>query len=88
MKACLDILQAGHPVEDPGALKRSADTQLGDHVGRQTSDVNGIEGYLTPGRRYQPRNQIEESSFAGAVRPNEAMDLSFPDLNVQSIDGP
>ncbi len=87
MDACHDVVKAGHSIEDPGALKRPADTEYGNLMSGQMGDVNGIEANSTGGGWYEARNQVEECGLAGAIRAYEAVDFSFLDLYVQHVDG-
>ena len=81
----LDQLAAGHQQVERGLLQGDADALA--HLRRLRRDVVAGDGRASAGRAQQRHEHPHGGRLAGAVGPEEAVDLSRLDLQVDADDG-
>ncbi len=83
----VDVLGDGEAVDDVELLvhRRDAVPQGGDGVG--DGDGLAVEEDLPLGGLVRPGEHLDERGLAGAVLPEEAVDLAGEDLEVDAVDG-
>src|SRR6266540_77787 len=82
-----DVLERSHVVEEADVLKGPRHAERRDFVRRQTGDRPAVEVDAARGRLVHAGEDVEEGRLAGAVRPDEADDLSARDDEVDVVDG-
>src|SRR4051812_45999708 len=85
-RAHLEVLEDRHAREDPPALGRLRDADLGDGVARQPLDLGAVEDDAAHPRRHDARDRAQRRRLAGAVRADERDDLAFVDLERDALE--
>ena len=76
----LDVLSHGESAERVAVLERARETVATAPVGRPAGDVAALELDGASGGPVEPAEHVHERRFAGAVRPDEADDLTAVQL--------
>ena len=71
-----DIFEDGHLAEDLKILKCAGDAKTGAGKCRQGVDAMAIEKDMTRGGPRHAGDHVEEGALAGAVRPDDGLDLA------------
>src|SRR6185503_16749106 len=87
MHSYQNILDHGHASEKADVLKRSGDAAFCNLVRTKTDQRLFFEGDLALFRTVDPCEGIEECCFAGAIRSDDAGDLSLFQSEVHFVDG-
>ena len=66
-----DVVENRHPAKQLDELERPRDTVRGNAVGRLALDRGVAEDDSPRGRRVEATHAVEETRFAGAVRPHQ-----------------
>src|SRR5215207_4938024 len=82
-----DVLERSHVVEKADVLKGTGHAERRDFVRRQTDSRPTVEVDAAGGRLVDAGEDVEEGRLAGAVRPDQADDLSARDNEVDVVDG-
>ena len=77
--AHLEVLEDGHPREDPASLGGVADADHDELVGSGPRDVLALEDDVATARVEQAADRLEGRRLAGAVRPDQGHDLALLD---------
>ena len=80
----LEVLPAGEQVVERGLLQRGADG--GPHLGALLDDVEAGHARSARGGGQERRQHVHRRRLAGAVRPEEAVDLTGLDAKVDPVD--
>ena len=80
-----DVVLHRHLAEHGGLLREVADPLLGTLVHRELRDLLVVQEDLAVIRNHLSRNHIETRRLAGAVRAEEADDLSLVDLHRDAL---
>ena len=81
-----DVLLDRHVQEQTERLERAGDTAARDPVRVEPDDRLPLEDDLAAVRRVDAGDQVEERRLAGAVRPDDADDLTFVHDEVEAVD--
>src|SRR6516165_3861936 len=82
-----DVFQNRHVLENLKILKRSAEAEPCALKGREPVDGFAGQQDLARGRGHHAADHIEQRRFACAVRPDDRLDLSFADPEIEISDG-
>ena len=82
-----DVLEDRHVGEQPHVLEGASDAQRGDDAGVEANDRLSLELDLAFGGRHQTGDGVKERGLAGAIRADDADDLTFVDMEVQARQG-
>ena len=82
-----DIVQNGHLGKRRRDLERAADSKPRVRFRRCPGQVLAVEPDRSHGRHQIPGKAIEERGFSRAVRPDEADDVAFANLEIGIRDG-
>ena len=82
-----DVVEDGHVGKGRRNLKSAADAESRMRFRRSPRHVRAVEPHRSAGRDQVAAKAIEERGFAGAVRPDQADDVAFLDLEVGLRDG-
>jgi hypothetical protein len=80
----LDVLAHRHVGEQGVVLEHRVDVAL---VGRQVGDVLALEEDPPGGRKLEAGHQAQAGGLPGARWPEDGEELSFPDREVDAVDG-
>src|SRR3546814_3011384 len=80
------VLQHGHLVEHPRNLEGPSDPHRRDAVDRPVRDAAAAEGDGPAAGRVDPVDDVEKGGLAGAVRPDDALNLAFLDVEIDSVE--
>src|SRR5712691_2652980 len=75
----LQVLEHGHPREDPPAFRRLRDPQAHDAVGRERVQALAVEAHGAPAGPHGAEDRPQRRRLAGAVGPDERDDLTGRD---------
>jgi hypothetical protein len=82
-----DVLEHGHRPEELDVLERARDALTDDRVRCRAEDRLPVELHAPRVRLVEPRDDVERGRLAGAVRPDEARDLAFLDVERHAVEG-
>src|SRR4051794_24811160 len=85
-RAHLEVLEHGHAREDPPALGRLRDPDLGHGVARQALDLRAVEHDPSGARRHDAGDRPQRRRLAGAVRADQRDDLTLVDLERDALE--
>ena len=80
------VLEHGHRPEELDVLERARDTLAHDLVRGCLEDRRAVEQHLAGVRPVQARDDVEGRRLAGAVRPDQAGDVPFLDLERHAVE--
>src|SRR5438034_6935458 len=75
----LQVLEHGHPREDPPAFRRLRDPQAHDAVGRERVQALAVEAHGAPAGPHGAEDRPQRRRLAGAVGADERDDLTGRD---------
>ena len=88
--ACLprypEVVGDGELVEYAFDLQRALDAKPADLMGLEAGNVLAIEKYAPAADGQQSRNEIEEGRLAGAVRPDDRVQLPSRQRQAEIVD--
>ena len=79
------VLQHGRVLEQLDVLERARDAAL-RHMMRRAGDRLSLEQDAARGRRVDEADQVEDRGLAGAVRPDDGVDLALVDRKAHTVD--
>ena len=80
------VLEHGHRPEELDVLERARDALAHDLVRGCLEDRRAVEQHLAGVRPVEPRDDVEGRRLAGAVRPDQAGDVSFLDVERHAVE--
>ena len=87
VKARLDIIEHAELVEEPDILEGPRDAPLIDLDTALPGDVLAVEEDSAALRTVDPGQKVENRGFPRTVRPDQAIELLFLDLEIKIIHG-
>ena len=81
-----DVLKHRHRRKEPDVLKRPRNAETRDLIRTHPVDARAADANVARGRFVNAGQQIKNRRFAGAVRPDEPVDLAAADLDVEVLD--
>src|SRR5690606_25159166 len=73
--------------QDAHELEGAGDAAPRDLVRGQAGNALSRQAYLAAGRRQRAGDQVEHGGLARPVRPDQAEDLAFADVEADIVDG-
>jgi hypothetical protein len=83
MEADQDILHGGQIGKEANILIGAGDSKADNLIRQEAHQRMVIEKNFSLFRFVKTRDAIEKSCFAGAIRPDDAMDALLPNINVE-----
>src|SRR5262249_857892 len=80
------VLHDGELAKPPHDLKRAADPEPGNPIGRKVVNVLLLEPDLPAAASHRAAEQVEERRLAGTVRPDHAEDFARRDIDAHIAD--
>ena len=81
-----EVREHGGIFEQLDILEGAGDAEPGNAVGRLLRDVLILKEDLSRGRAVNPRDQVEDRAFAGAIGPDDRQDLALLHREADGVD--